>query len=681
MSLLALAFGHEATLSAANAADGPAVKVGFWVVFAVFFPAVTGIMAGVNMSGDLKDPSRSIPWGTFAAVGVGYLIYMTLPVLLYFRAPTEALIEDPLIMTRMAVWGDSILVGVWGATLSSALGSVLGAPRVLQALARDGVLPRPLAWLGKGSGDEDTPRLGTALTLGLALAAVWFGDLNLIAPVLSMFFLATYGVLNVSAFVERLLNSPSYRPTFRVHWAFSLLGFLGCLAVMFLINAIATVVAFACIFGVYLWLERRSLETAWGDVRRGLWMALTRAGLMRIGEEVDTKNWRPNLLVLSGAPQNRWPLVQLASAITHNRSILTVSTVLTASGVTPGRILKMERQIRDYLAERAVQSLVRVIAAPDPFQGAERLVDSYGLGAIVPNTILLGDTQDPKRQKRYGETIAHFYANHRNVLIVRDSGERGFGRRQRIDVWWGGLRGNGGLMLILSYLLSTSLDWRNSEVRIKMVAPNETVAEEMRAAVSERLRETRTGARARRHPRRGPPLRPDHARDLGRRRPRAPRARVARGGPPRRPLAASRTTTPRSAPGRTACRRRCSSSRRRTSPSGRCWRSARGPKRLWRRTRHRNARGRRSLWRGRTGGAHTHLRPEERLDLQPEPVRGLDEEHVLDRRAEDLAQLARHVEAVEGRGLRCAAAARRRRACCPAATPSAARRCRGASGS
>ena len=493
LSLLALLFGPSIPdVAVAGAVEVP--RVGFWVVFAVFFPAVTGIMAGVNMSGDLRDPSRSIPTGTFAAVGVGYLIYMTLPVLLYLRAPTADLLADPLVMTRLAVWGDAILIGVWGATLSSALGSVLGAPRVLQALARDGVLPRRLAWLGRGSGDADTPRLGTAVTLALALVAVWFGDLNLIAPVLSMFFLATYGVLNASAAIERLLMSPSFRPTFRVHWAFSLVGFLGCLAVMFLINAVATLVAFACIAGVYLWLERRSLETTWGDVRRGLWMAVTRAGLLRLGEEVDTKNWRPNLLVLSGAPQNRWPLVQLASAITHNRSILTVATVLTTPDVVPERILNLERQIQDYLAERAVQALVRVIGAPDPFEGAERLVDSYGLGALVPNTILLGDTRDPERQARYGMSIAHFHANRRNVIIARDGGVAGYGQRRRIDVWWSGLRGNGGLMLLLSYLLHRSLDWRDSEVRIQMVAPNEDAAQEMRRSVGERLRETRTGA-------------------------------------------------------------------------------------------------------------------------------------------------------------------------------------------
>ncbi|MGD2071434.1 MAG: Na-K-Cl cotransporter, partial [Gemmatimonadota bacterium] len=287
-------------------------SVPFWQVFAVFFPAVTGIMAGVNMSGDLENPGRAIPRGTFWAIGVGYVIYMGLPVLLASRADASTLVADPLVMRRIAWWGDAILLGVWGATLSSAVGSILGAPRVLQALARDGVLPRPLRWLGTGSGDQDTPRLGTLLTLGIALVAVWFGNLNVIAPILTMFFLTTYGVLNIAAGIERFLGSPSFRPQFRVHWGFSLLGAFGCAAVMFLVNAVATVVAVIFVIAVFLWLERRGLEAAWGDVRRGLWMALTRTGLLRLPTELDPRNWRPHFLVLSGAPTRRWHLVELA---------------------------------------------------------------------------------------------------------------------------------------------------------------------------------------------------------------------------------------------------------------------------------------------------------------------------------------------------------------------------------
>ena len=196
VSLLSFAFGHSVGPPDTLAVPLSAVpKQEFWVVFAVFFPAVTGIMAGVNMSGDLRHPGHSIPRGTLAAIAVGYAIYMVMPVFLAARADSDSLIRDPLIMQRMALWGPAILIGVWGATLSSAVGSILGAPRVLQALARDGVLPEPLRWLGRGSGPEDTPNVGTIVTMGIALVAVAFGSLNLIAPILTMFFLTTYGCL------------------------------------------------------------------------------------------------------------------------------------------------------------------------------------------------------------------------------------------------------------------------------------------------------------------------------------------------------------------------------------------------------------------------------------------------------------------------------------------------------
>ena len=126
-------------------------------------------------------------------------------------------------MQKIALWGPAILLGVWGATLSSAIGSILGAPRVLQALARDGVLPRWLSFLGNGHGRDDEPRNGTILTLAIAIAAVCVNKLDLIAPVLSMFFLTTYLVLNVAAAIEGFLQSPSFRPTFKVHWSLSLL--------------------------------------------------------------------------------------------------------------------------------------------------------------------------------------------------------------------------------------------------------------------------------------------------------------------------------------------------------------------------------------------------------------------------------------------------------------------------
>ena len=495
LSLLSLIFGSPVTNTPAEvAAEAAHQPESFWVVFAVFFPAVTGIMAGVNLSGDLENPGRSIPKGTFAAIGVGYLVYMAIPILLVARADLGALVTDSLVMQRMSLWGPAILLGVWGATLSSAVGSILGAPRVLQALARDGILPKPLHGLGTGSGPEDTPRAGTILTLGLALVAVWFGNLNIIAPILTMFFLTTYGVLNISAGIEKLLQSPSFRPLFRVHWSLSLLGAAGCIFVMFLINAVATIVAIVFILFILLWLERRGLEATWGDVRMGIWLSLTRAGLMRLKRQVDPRNWRPHLLVLSGAPMRRWHLVELANSFTHGRGILTVATVLGKENLTLQRKESLEAGIQDFLSKRGVGALVRVVGASDPFYGSEHRVETYGLGSLVPNTVLLGDTKEGPHRAPYCRMVEQFYFSKRNVLIVRDDEKRGFGNRQVIDLWWGGLQANGALMLILAYLLQSSFKWSNARVRLKMVVPDDEAAKDARKNLEAMAARTRTGA-------------------------------------------------------------------------------------------------------------------------------------------------------------------------------------------
>jgi len=495
LSLISLVFGGPVEPTQAELAlEATRDPVPFWNVFAVFFPAVTGIMAGVNMSGDLEDPGRAIPRGTFAAIGVGYVIYMIIPLFLVWRTSYGPLVADPLVMRRMAFWGDAILLGVWGATLSSAVGSILGAPRVLQALARDGILPRRLRWLGSGSGPEDTPRAGTVVTLLLALVAVWFGNLNIIAPVLTMFFLTTYGVLNVSAGVEKLLQSPSFRPLFTVHWSLSLAGAAGCGAVMFLINPMATVVAGVFVLFIFLVLERQGLEAAWGDVRMGIWLALTRAGLMRLKAQVDPRNWRPHLLVLTGAPMKRWHLVELATSITHNRGILNVATVLGTENLSLERKQALELGIRDFLWKRGVQSLVRVVSARDPFSGSELLVETYGLGTLVPNTVLLGDNEDARHTSRYCHMVERFFFAKKNVMIVREDAEKGYGDHRIIDIWWGGLQGNGALMLILAYLLQSSIRWQHARVRLKMVVPNEEAAQDARENLAVMAERTRTGA-------------------------------------------------------------------------------------------------------------------------------------------------------------------------------------------
>jgi solute carrier family 12 (sodium/potassium/chloride transporter), member 2 len=471
----------------------PRIPVGFWVVFAVFFPAVTGIEAGVNMSGDLKDPARSIPRGTLAALAVGFLVYMTMPFFFDAWADSETLLEDPLIMRRLSFWGPLILLGAMGATLSSAMGSILGAPRVLQAMARDEVLPRPLRFLGRGSGEDDAPRVGTVVTLGIALLAIYFGDLNAVAPILTMFFLTSYMTVNFAAGVEGFLQSPSFRPAFRINWVVPMAGAVGCLLIMFLIHAPATIVAAAVVLGVFVWLQRRGLKGTWGDVRSGMWLALVRMGLLRVGEQGDARNWRPHPLVLSGEPTRRWPLVEFADAITHNRGLVTIAKVLPEEDADSERQAEVEARIQAFLKSRGIEAFTRAVGAPDPFTGAKRLVEVYGFGRLVPNTIILGASEKPERRDRYCQMIETFHRKRRNVVVLRDPEDVGFGARRAIDVWWGGLQANGGLMLVLAYLLRTNVDWESAEVRLKLAVKSEEATAEVRGEMEALLADLRIG--------------------------------------------------------------------------------------------------------------------------------------------------------------------------------------------
>ncbi len=376
ISLLAFVFGSPLPGVEPQWLSAPTVEtpIPFWTVFAVFFPAVTGIMAGVNMSGDLKDPIKSLPIGTLAAVGTGYLIYMILPIFMAMRADTASLIDpDVFVMQKTAFkgLGFTMLLGVWGATLSSAI---------------------------------------------------------------------------------------------------------GCLWVMFLINALATLCAAIIVSGIYIWLQRRQLETTWGDVRRGMWMALISQGIFQIEEQEDPKNWRPHILVLSGAPQNRWPLIELADGFSHNRSLITVSSVLTSGSRDLKRQQNLEKTIHEYLRKRGVRALTRVVTADDPFDGAVKLVETYGLGPLVPNTVVMGDSEQPESRKAFCNAIAEIHASKRNVVIFHENQQQGFGFRRIIDVWWGGMQANGSLMLLLAYLLRTDINWDNARIYLKLVVPNQAAA-------------------------------------------------------------------------------------------------------------------------------------------------------------------------------------------------------------
>ena len=472
-SLISFFMGQAPAGGFSIPADKPLSLPSFWVVFAVFFPAVTGIEAGISMSGELKNPARALPFGTLAAILTGYVVYMAIPIFLSANVPQEVLVSNTMIMKDMALSGELIMLGIWGATLSSAIGSLLGAPRTLQALARDHVVPR---FLGAGAGEEDTPRIATAITFAIALAAVLLGDINALAPVLTMFFLTSYGSLNLIAGLEGMIGNPSWRPTFRAPWPVSFLGAAFCFSTMLMIDAGATFIAAFIIAAIFYLMAKRNINARWDDIRRSILLTLARYSIYKLADTAtDPRTWRPNILVLSGAPTQRFYLIELADALTHGKSFLTVVSILSDMDMEEERIENLEKSIKEYLRKRRIPALVRVTLAENVIEGARDIIDNYGLGTLAPNTILLGETEDRKNFEEFSDFIRHIYRSRRNLVIVREgiSPERTDNSPRTICVWWGGQHENAGLMLVLAYMLQMSPEWKNSKLQLKTIVTSE----------------------------------------------------------------------------------------------------------------------------------------------------------------------------------------------------------------
>jgi hypothetical protein len=468
VSLLGLALGGPPTEGFPVPVEAPE-PVTFWVAFAVFFPAVTGIEAGVGLSGDLRKPGRALPLGTISAILTSYLIYMAVPLLLLTWVPAAVLRSDPLVMRELMPYGVLFDLGIWGAALSSALISLLAAPRTLQQLARDKIVPRSL---GRGSKLDDSPRLATLLTFAIALAAIWLGGLNELAKVLSMFFLTTYGLLNLAAGLEAFIDNPSWRPAFRVKWWICMAGAIASFAVMFLLNAVAAVAAFSVGIAIYLSVYKRHLNRSWQDIRTSFWQFLFRVLLYRLrGYEQDVRNWRPNLLVFTGAPTRRWYLVRLADALSQNRGILTIGLVVREEE-SEQHLELLEQRISQIFDEEQVIALTRVYRSDNVMHGIRDMIRHYGLGPIRPNTVLLGHSLDFHHERDFADLIVHAYEEAQNVILAHEWPEVE-SHSHRIDIWWSGDKDYLGFMLAIAYLMQRSEVWSGIDIRINTFVDTE----------------------------------------------------------------------------------------------------------------------------------------------------------------------------------------------------------------
>ena len=271
--------------------------ISFWVVFAVLFPAATGIMAGANMSGELKSPKKSIPLGTLAAIAISYLIYMSTGYWMAKVAPVDELVNNYTVMIDYALWAPAVLGGLLGATFSSALASIVGAPRILQALGDHKIFPGGEVFSKLAENGE--PRNAILLTGALVLGTLLLRDLNTIAPLITMFFLITYMMINLVVFIEQRMDMISFRPTFRIPKFVPLLGTVGCLFTMFIINSTFGLIALGFVIITYLYLSNRKLEVPYGDMRSGLFVSLAEWAAKRVSSlpEHNERAWKANLLV------------------------------------------------------------------------------------------------------------------------------------------------------------------------------------------------------------------------------------------------------------------------------------------------------------------------------------------------------------------------------------------------
>lgn len=468
VSLVSFGLGRGPEPPAAIQWTAPAGSASFAQVFAVFFPAVTGIMAGLGMSGDLKEPRTSLPRGTILAVLAGLVIYLVFPVWLAVNATTDELRENNSVVWDISRFPTLIYVGVWGATLSSAIGSLLTAPRTIQALAGDGLAPRILA---QGSGPYNEPRVALAATYLLAIGGVLLGNLDLIARVLTMFFLATYGLTNLACGLERFAASPSFRPVLKVPTWVSLAAALGCFYVMSIIDLPAMVVALILCSMVFLWVQRRALDTAYGDARHGIWSAIVRTALHNLRKtEYRALNWRPNMIIMGGAIDRRPHLLELGSTIVQDTGIVTYFQLV------PGNVEEQVQQRGELLramnasiGSRYPNVFYRVDVVADIYDGSVSVAQSYGVGSFEANTVMLGWMSKTERSEDYVKLLQGLTALDRSLLLVHFEPEKRLGRYRHIQIWWGGLKGNGGLMLLLAFLITNQERWRGAQVSLVTV--------------------------------------------------------------------------------------------------------------------------------------------------------------------------------------------------------------------
>ncbi|XP_077083212.1 solute carrier family 12 member 7 isoform X3 [Siphateles boraxobius] len=463
----------------------------FTLLVGIYFPSVTGIMAGSNRSGDLRDPQRSIPTGTILAIVTTSLIYISCVVL--FGACIEGVVlrdkygdsvKNTLVVSTLA-WPSSwvIVIGSFFSCCGAGLQSLTGAPRILQAIARDGIIPF-LQVFGHSKANGE-PTWALLLTAAICEIGILIGSLDYVAPILSMFFLMCYLFVNLACAVQTLLRTPNWRPRFKFyHWSLSFLGMSLSFSLMFVSSwfyALFVILLAGCI---YKYIEYRGAEKEWGDGIRGLSLNAARYALIKLEEAPPhTKNWRPQLLVLlkldSDLGVKHPRLLSFTSQLKAGKGLTIVCSVLEGTYMARGADAKLsEQNIKAAMAKEKTKGFCHVVVSSNQRDGFSHLIQSAGLGGMKHNAVLVAWPANWKQSesslswKNFIETIRETTAANQALLVAKNIDTFPINQDRlaegTIDVWW--IVHDGGLLMLLPFLLRQHKVWRKCKMRIFTVA-------------------------------------------------------------------------------------------------------------------------------------------------------------------------------------------------------------------
>lgn len=463
----------------------------FTLLVGIYFPSVTGIMAGSNRSGDLRDAQKSIPIGTILAITTTSIIYMSSVVLFgacidgtVLRDKFGEAVRGNLVIGTLA-WPSPwvIVFGSFFSTCGAGLQSLTGAPRLMQAIARDGIVPF-LRVFGHGKANGE-PTWALLLTACICESGILIASLDSVAPILSMFFLMCYMFVNLACALQTLLRTPNWRPRFKFyHWALSFLGMSLCLALMFICSWYYAIVAMSIAGCIYKYIEFRGAEKEWGDGIRGISLSAARFALMRLEEgPPHTKNWRPQILVLVGmngelnVDQPR--LLSLTNQLKAGKGLTIVGTALKGTyldNFTQGQ--QAEQALRKQMEVEKVKGFVQVVISSNLRDATSHLLQVGGLGGMKHNTVLASwprnwkQAEDHTTWRNFIELVRETTAASLALLVPKNiaafpSNSERF-TEGHIDVWW--VVHDGGMLMLLPFLLRQHKVWRKCKMRIFTVA-------------------------------------------------------------------------------------------------------------------------------------------------------------------------------------------------------------------